>query len=206
MEHLDLGGIRMNSKKALVLLVLANICCFAAADTQDTVRERLAAVHKQIPSRRLEGIVGEVLNFESFGRYTSYQDFAVAVSNDWRSVLGSFNAITTNKVDRLLLLGVGKQFDEDFYIDYISELCVLCTNNIITSGEMDWAITSTRYDLQSCFIRRYKESKIIALLNSLKSVFPNRLLWDRILSGERYTNYLHEVEAGLWGPNGKKVQ
>ena len=206
MAHQDLGGIRMNSKKALVLLVLANICCFAAADTHDTVRERLAAVHKQIPSRRLEGIVGEVLNFESFGRYTSYQDFAVAVSNDWRSVLGSFNAITTNKVDRLLLLGVGKQFDEDFYIDYISELCVLCTNNIITSGEMDWAITSTRYDLQSCFIRRYKESRVVKVIEQLRIVNPPASYWNKLLSGEEYTNYLHEVEAGLWGPKAKKVQ
>ena len=49
--------------------------------------------------------------------------------------------------------------------------------------------------------RRYKKPKVISLVNSMKKIFPQQRFWDKVLSGERYTNYLHEAAAGQWGPN-----
>jgi hypothetical protein len=203
MAHQALGGIKMKNKTIVAVTMVFAIFTLGVRceDYIDPIRLSLNAVIEQVPERKLEGIVYEALNFESFGKYQSYRNLSSSVSNDWRGVLYRINNIAANKSERLLLLGVGKQFDEDFYIDFLTELCVLQTNNIITARELDWASASTRYDLDSCLIRRYKEPKVISLVNSMKKIFPQQRFWDKVLSGERYTNYLHEAAAGQWGPN-----
>lgn len=194
----------MNNIKFIFIVVFTTVSCTVDASTGivSRIRQRLSSARVGIPTDFLDGrVLDEALNFEDFGKYDSYSQFSKYVSNNWQAVLANFGSISTNSVDRFLLLGVGKQFSERFYIDFISELCVLQTNNVITARELDWARASTRYDLNSCIIRRYRETDVISLVNSLKKINPARSsYWDDILSGKRYTNYLHEVEAGLWGP------
>ena len=141
----------------------------------------------------------DAMNFEGVSDVPTYAGFAASVSNCWREMLENFEVIATNNLERLLVLGVGKQYSEDFYIDYMGVLSDMRTNSIITAKELAWAQASTRYDLMSCLIRRYKEPKVIELVNKYKTSMPassNR--WNDILSGVAYTNYLEEVEAGLW--------
>ena len=141
----------------------------------------------------------DAMNFEGVGAVPAYAGFASSISNCWREVLENFEVIATNRLERLLVLGVGKQYSEDFYIDYMGVLSDMRTNSIITAKELEWAQASTRYDLMSCLIRRYHEPKVIDLVNKYKISMPtssNR--WNNILSGAAYTNYLEEVAAGLW--------
>lgn len=141
----------------------------------------------------------DAMNFEGVGADPTYAGFASSISNCWREVLANFEAIATNNLERLLVLGVGKQYGEDFYIDYMGVLSDLRTNGTITAKEFSWARASTRFDLQSCLFRRYQEPKVIELIDKYKAAMPGRTnYWDSVLSGAAYTNYLEEVEAGLW--------
>lgn len=141
----------------------------------------------------------DALNFEGLSDVPTYAGFASSISNCWREVLENFEAIATNNLERLLVLGVGKQYGEDFYIDFMGALSDMQTNGTITAKEFAWAQATTRYDLMSCLIRRYHEPKVIGLVNKYKISMPDSTSrWNDVLSGAAYTNYLEEVEAGLW--------
>lgn len=142
--------------------------------------------------------VDESINFDQFMRCAPYQEFARAISNNWQSVLTSFSAVGTNEAERIALVGVGKSFGEDFYIAYGITLANLYQEHIVTSNELEWYIASRLISLDTCLIRRYQEPQVTNFVSKLKVAFPARSTWDRILSGAAYTNYLEEVEAGLW--------
>lgn len=142
--------------------------------------------------------VDESINFDQFMRCAPYQEFARVISNNWQSVLTSFLAVGTNEAERIALVGVGKSFGEDFYIAYGITLANLYQEHIVTSNELEWYIASRLISLDTCLIRRYQEPQITNFVSKLKVAFPARSTWDRILSGAAYTNYLEEVEAGLW--------
>ena len=142
--------------------------------------------------------VDESINFDHFMRCASYQEFARVISNNWQSVLTSFSAVGTNETERIALVGVGKSFGEDFYIAYGITLANLYQEHIVTSNELEWYIASRLISLDTCLIRRYQEPQVTNFVSKLKVAFPARSTWDRILSGVAYTNYLEEVEAGLW--------
>lgn len=143
--------------------------------------------------------VEEAVNFEWLKDKQVYREFASVVSNDWSSVLGHLGELATNNLERLLVLGVGKTYDEDFYIEYMGALAGMATNNAVSVDELSWARASTRFDLQSCLFRRYQEPKVINLIEKYKIAMPQQTNhWNDVLSGVAYTNYLEEVAAGLW--------
>ena len=179
-------------------ILSAGVFAFGATPVQ--VRQALNEVDFLCASNRWDyWTMEEAMNFEWFRTNTVYRSLSSVISNDWEEVLASLPTIATNNLERLLVLGVGKQYDEDFYIDYMGVLSDMKTNNLITAKEFAWARASTRYDLMSCLMRRYQEPKVIGLVNKYKISIPaqtNR--WNGILSGAAYTNYLEEVEIGLW--------
>lgn len=146
-----------------------------------------------------DAVMYEALNFECLRVKPEYGSFAVVVSNSWRDVMSNFATSATNTLERLLVLGVGKNYDEDFYMDYLSSVADLRTNGVITARELLWTRASTRRDLMSCFIRRYQEPRVRTIVDKMILAEPQHSnYWCRILSGSAYTNYLEEVEAGLW--------
>ena len=120
-----------------ILVILFSLDVMSSTGIICQVHQKLITAKSGIPNDYLDKhVLDEVLNFEGFGKYQSYFQFSNYVSNDFRNIISKFNHVATNEVDRFLLLGVGKQFDEDFYIDFLTELCVLQTNNIITAREL----------------------------------------------------------------------
>ncbi|MBR1871288.1 MAG: hypothetical protein IJ802_05625, partial [Kiritimatiellae bacterium] len=114
-------------------------------------------------------------------------------------VLANIGTVATNNLERQLILGVGLQYGEDFYIDFCMELCDAHTIGAITPQEMERAMTPKRHDLNSCLIRRYQEPKVVELVNKLKIAMPQQeSRWNDILSGAAYTNYLEKVAMWLW--------
>ena len=187
-------------KTICLLAALAwGVISHGAVDLEQ-VRNRIDAVNLLCVSNRWNySVLSDALNFECLLPVPVYRDFAASISNDWLGVLQTLDMVATNNLERLFVLGVGKQYDEDFYIDYMDVLSDMKTNSLITAKEFNWARASTRYDLMSCLIRRYQEPKVIDLVNKYKISLPaqtNR--WNAILSGAAYTNYLEEVEIGLW--------
>lgn len=184
----------------LVVGIMISVGAFASDVTQEQVRLALNEVDSLCVSNRWSyGILEEAMNFEWFRNNPVYRSFSSVVSNGWDEVLTSLPAIATNDLERLLVLGVGKQYGEDFYIDFMGRLSDMKTNNVITASEFAWARASTRYDLMSCLIRRYQEPKVIELVNKYKVSIPSQTnRWNGILSGAAYTNYLEEVSIGLW--------
>ena len=186
-----------------ILTVYALCSVTANAETTNCIaeiRREVGAVNALCLSNKWDyWTIEEALNFEWFRTNAEYRSFANAISCNWQSVLQCLDAVATNGMERLLVLGVGKQYGEDFYMDYIGELSDMRTNSLITANEFEWARASTRYELMSCLIRRYREPKVMGLLEKLKVSIPqNTDEWNKIISGEAYTNYLEEVSAGLW--------
>ena len=199
----------MNDKvKKLVIIfgiALAMMACAVRADTNALARVRVALdeLERGGEIRGFGDFYEEALNFELGLRKTQrYQDFAAALSNDWRFAVRNIGQIATNQTERCCLLGVGKQFDEDVYIELLGELSDLRTNDVISVREFLWAEAVTRIDLQTCLRRRYREARVVELIGKLRVSLPDmNNLWDKILSGQAYTNYLDEVAAGCWGQN-----
>ena len=200
---LDLGDTQMRTSKLLLMLCVAAMATNAEPNecVSDALREQLRLAKTDIPADILRpAVLGEPMNFVGFAeRYRSYGEFSIAVSNCWREALSNFASIATNAVDRLLLLGVGEQFEEDFYIDYMNVVSELKTNGVITASELKWIAWSPRSDLLTCIRRRYREPKVMMLVDKYKvSMQQHTNYWNDVLSGAAYTNYLEEVEAGLW--------
>lgn len=203
-EHLVTGGLEMTCNRISIKIVLAPML-FAIAGTgwSDTnlisnARTLLDNAYVNIPPQYMEsGVLQECI--DELYKVPSYAVFANAVTNDWREILANLNEVATNEVERLLIIGVGLHYDEDFYLDFSSVLCDMHTNGVITAEELLFGRASHRYDLNSCMIRRYQEPKVIELVNKYKTANPQQAdYWDGVLSGAAYTNYLEEVEAGLW--------
>ena len=172
----------------------------AVSDVLAEVRAGLDEICTKTPARDLRyGIVEEQICFDSFHRSPAYVRLANAVSNDWQTVLANLSQTATNNVERLFVLCVSLQYDENFYLDFCSTLCDMRANNAITARELESAMASRRYDIDTCLIRRYQEPKVVALVNKLKIAMPQQeSRWNDILSGAAYTNYLEEVAIGLW--------
>ena len=201
-----IGGTTMlirTKGNTLAICTAAIVLAATATETNiaESVRAQLQAAKSDIPAESLRvAVIGEALNFADFGsKYLSYRTFASYVSNDWQNVLGNFGVIATNTVDRLLILGVAEQYDEDFYIDCMGMLSDMATNGVISAMELQWVGWSYRPELRSCLCRRYQEPKVIELVNKYKVSMPQHVNhWNDILSGVAYTNYLEEAEIGLW--------
>ena len=192
--------------KSGMLAALVGCACLALnGDTNLTssVRAAFDVLRSRVNPRELRyGFINEALNFnDGLSQTPHYLGFARVVSNNWRTVLANMNGIATNNVERLLLIGTGRVFDENCYIDYLDELATMKTNGVLTANELECFEASSRYDQMSCLTRRYREPRIRALVNKLKVAKPMGGYWDDVLSGVAYTNYLQEVSAGLWGGN-----
>ena len=148
------------------------------------------------PRRRRWSVLSEPLNFSSQSTNATYRRFAASVSNEWRQVLLNLPLVATNNSQRLYVFGVAKQYDEDFFIDFINEMAQMRTNSMVTAFELEWTYANTRTDLGTCMIRRYQEPKIIQTVNLLKLAMPISNYWDEVLSGVAYSNYLDRVSAG----------
>lgn len=193
----------MRTSKLLLIVCVAAMAAQAESNAGrvEMLREQLHLAKTDIPTDILRpAVLGESMNFIGFSeKYDSYGEFARSVSNCWREALSNFGLIATNAVDRFLLLGVGEQFDEDFYIDYMDGVVDLNTNGIVTASELNWIAWPPRPDLLTCIRRRYRESKVMTLVDKYKIAMPQKTnYWNDVLSGAAYTNYLEEVEAGLW--------
>ena len=205
MERLATGGTEMkNIDTAIKLAFVALLCVVAdkapAANTNiaSTIRAQFDNVYANMPPQyMMHGVLVE--NIDELYKESAYSSFADSVTNDWREILANLGQIATNEVERLLIIGVGLHYDEDFYLDYCSVLCDMHTNGLITAEELLNGRASHRYDLNSSLIRRYQEPKVIEIVNKLKLAMPQQTnYWNSVLSGAAYTNYLEEVAAGLW--------
>lgn len=190
------------SKLLLIALAVALATKVESSESRvDSLREQLRLAKTDIPADILRpAVLGEPMNFVGFSeKYDSYAAFSHSVSNCWREALENFEVIATNTVDRFLLLGVGEQFGEDFYIDYMNGVADLNTNGVITVSELNWIAWPPQPNLLTCIRRRYREPKVIMLVDKYKISMPQKTnYWNDILSGAAYTNYLEEVAAGLW--------
>lgn len=124
-----------------------------------------------------------------------------AVSNNWRSVLANLSLCATNQSERLLILGVRDRFGADFYMDFMDELVTMKTNGLIAAKEFSWARSTEDPELERYLDLKYRTPRVRALVERFKVAEPMNDVWDDVLSGVAYTNYLDEVEAGMWGEN-----
>ena len=129
-----------------------------------------------------------------------YVLLSTLVSNDYKNVFANVGAVATNDVERLLVFGAGWQFGEAFYLDCLDELVDLGMRGKVSTNEIYWYRTgSWQSKLINCLRVRYKEPRITNIIHKLMRLEPNRkAYYEQILSGESYTNYLHEMEARLW--------
>ena len=170
---------------------------FATTNVTTTVRAKLDDLTSTLPPKSNQReYVEEMMSFGSFHARPVYESLAEVVSNDWREVLSNLGCIATNDSERLLILGVGTHYTEDFYLGFLDVLCDMRTNNAITVRELHDAMASHRADIDSCLARRYQETNVVALLNKLKIADGDSAGWDYYLSGMAYTNYIDMVGSG----------
>ena len=178
----------------VILLSSVSVC----AHTIKEVRSSLDAYIKAKKNGRIS-----LAGLEEWGISPNkeYMTFAQMVSNDYKNVFANVNSIATNQAERLLVFGVGWQFDEEFYIACLEELADLGLKGEVTASEVEWyRITSYNAKYINILRVRYKEPRIIELVKKLMQVEPKaKKYYEKILTGESYQEYLQEMKARLWG-------
>jgi len=106
----------------------------------------------------------------------------------------------TNQFERLLVLGVRDQFDETFFCDYVEGVFDLWRTGAVSKIELDWVRSGDRPGFGYFFERRYSDDRVRRLVMRFRQAEPDNELWQQVLSGEAYTNYMEFVEAGMIGP------
>ena len=186
--------VRVGMLCAFVMLLQV---VFATTNVAATVRAKLDDMTSTLPKKCVQReYVEEMMGFGSFHARPVYESLAEVVSNDWREVLSNLGCIATNDAERLLILGVGTHYTEDFYLGFLDVLCDMRTNNAISVRELHSAMASHRVDIDTCLARRYQETNVVALLNKLKIADGDSAGWDYYLSGMAYTNYVEMIGAG----------
>jgi len=183
--------------KNLALIVVMGFCAYARADGMTNTRQALDTVIRRLDIRR--DLVGMYFNYGiRCATNSEYRALAVAVSNEWQSVLGNLSRCATNQLERLLVLGVRDQFDEDFFYDYVEGVFGQWQAGRVSTAELQWIRHSDKPGFDHLFERRYNVERARRLVAKFQESEPNNMHWQKVLSGEAYTNYLEEVAAGLW--------
>lgn len=190
----------MKLMKVLLATVVMSLPGGLLADSLQEARQMVARVINLLPEddRDEDGILDSGI---SFATNAEYRSLAVVVSNDWRNVLANINMCATNQLERLLILGVRDQFDVGFYLDFLDTAVNMKTNNVISSRELEWVRRTNHPEMERYLVRHYSDLRVREVVLHLQVAEPSRMLWGRILSGEAYTNYLDQVEVGMWGDN-----
>lgn len=190
----------MKLVKVLLAAVVMALPVGLLADSLQATRQLISRVISLLPEddRDVDGILDSGI---SFATNAEYRSLAVVVSNDWRNVLANINLCATNQLERLLVFGVRDQFDVGFYLDFLDAAVSMKTNSVISSRELDWVRGTNHPEMERYLVRHYLDQRVREVVLHLQDAEPSRLLWGRILSGEAYTNYLDQVEAGMWGEN-----
>ena len=144
-----------------------------------------------LPSRDLEGLA-DSFDFVDYFRCAEHDKYARAISNNWRSVLAALPQIGTNRLERYAILGVGKTFGDDFYIDYCMALADLHHEKIISDDDLDWMLISRQWVLMDCFRKRQEEPLVRDLLKKLIIELPKHsdILTDFLLG----IDYIDDME------------
>ena len=158
-----------------------------------SLERRLSCAQKNVPVILDCGI--------SFATNGEYGALTRCVSNDWQNVLGNLDRCASNQFQRLMVLSVRDRFGADFYIDFMGKLVDLRTNGVLSAEELDWAMYTTEPELENYFERKYRNQRVRTLAVRIRAASNHTNYWDRVLSGLAYTNYIDEVETGLWGEN-----
>lgn len=188
----------MNKRAFGAVMLVASVFSLARADVISDVRAGIAQVIEELPVRRRH--VGVLWNYDIvFATNSSYCALAAMVSNNWRVVLENLDRCATNQYERLLLLGTRDRFGADYYMDFMDALVDIRTNGQITAEEFSWTESTEVAGLERLLERDYCLPRVRALVGRFKIAEPNNSYWDEVLSGVAYSNYLGEVEAGVWG-------
>lgn len=192
----------MNNTTSNIKCTLASICLFVSsmvcAHSINELRTSFEAFLKTQPS---SFVSLPAITESGVSPNKEYMSFAQMVSNDYKNVFANVNSIATNQAERLLVFGVGWQFDEEFYIDCLEELADLGLKGEVTASEVEWYRYLSFNSKYTNILRvRYKEHRIIELVKKLMQVEPEKKkYYEKILTGESYEEYLEEMKARLWG-------
>lgn len=177
----------------VAILYLGALCARDSHDLRSALNDYEQTKH---------GRYADIYGLRNYGVSVNreYVRLATLVSNDYKNVFANLDKIATNDAERLLVLGAGWQFGEAFYLDCLDELVDLGMKQVVTLKEIRWYWhLSYKAQLINCLRVRYKEPRITNIIHKLMRLEPNRkAYYEQILSGESYTNYLHEMEARLW--------
>lgn len=125
-------------------------------------------------------------SFDALSQFPCYQNFACLVSNQWEYAVTHLSALATNQWERLVTIGVGKTYDEDFYLSACTRLADLEQAGSITRKELLFMLSSSRTNIDMCVVSRYREPAVTNLVEKLRRVIPDDAYWDSVLSGEVY--------------------
>lgn len=180
-------GVKMN---CLISLAIGLFSIFAAYGDGFDVEYRIALdqAFSETPGiLRKAGVLRETPSaFDKLSQSSGYRNFAGIVSNRWEYVVTNLSELATNQWERLVTIGVGKTYDEDFYLSACTRLADLEQAGSITSKELLFMLSSSRTNIDMCVVSRYREPAVTNLVEKLRRVIPCDTYWDSVLSGEAY--------------------
>ena len=129
-----------------------------------------------------------------------YQPLATSISNSWQTVLPMMNSIASNRIERLLLMNTGWWNGESSYCGYMSMLSDLVASNQLDIVELKAFEKAAwnRPGVATSLSRRHSEVEVVNIVDKMRNVGFDTNYCSRIISGEIYSNYVNQVEDGLW--------
>ena len=184
---------------AVLCLMLIGLPYAATSDTgMLEFRGAITTLWQNVENKhRRWGVISEPLTFDRMRSGDAYQNFATVVSNDWSYIVSHLNVLATNEWERLVTLGVGKSFDEDFYIAASTDGVDLKSQGALSSTELVFMLVSSRTNIASCIARRFQDPAVTNLVTKLRIEFPDDEYWNSVLTGGEYSNRISTTHNEL---------
>lgn len=182
-------------KKSIVYAFLVTVACHGTVEASVSADFRAAIddVIAALPDRTDASYIMDWGVPKSTN--CAYRAFANVVSNNWQQVLDNLGDYATNQLERALVLTVRDKFDSGLYLSWLDKLVDLKINNRISRKELDWSIYSEEPLLDCYIVAHYRDAQVQSLVRKLQAAEPDRGYWQKVLSGESYSNHLYRVWA-----------
>lgn len=158
----------------------------------DEMRSGVAQTFRKLP------VVRDPSGFDMLRMDECYRGFATFVTGRQDVVFAHLGSLATNNWERLVTLGVCKAFDEDWYLRSCAQVADMVNSGVASSNELEWVLSSSRTNIDTCIVRRYKETPVTNLVFKLRGLVATDAYWDEVLSGVAYTNLLEEAGLDLY--------
>lgn len=120
----------------------------------------------------------------------AHTNLALTVSNREDQVLHNMSPLTTNEVERLVLLSAGWSLGEEYYFDFYKKVVDAAYLGFVSREELEWyGCAHHNSDWAACLALRFQQPGVSNVVDKYECVTGQTNYCDRIRTGQARQEY-----------------